>query len=113
MRTRSLVVLCLLFSYCLGPSGTAQSQQSSGTVVRTIIRKTDPHYPEIARRMNISGTVKVIAVVAADGKVKAVEAAGGHPLLIQAAQEAISQWKFVPGPESREVIELHFNPQLK
>jgi len=113
MRTRTLVVFCLLFSYCLGPAGTAQGQQSSSTVVRPIVRKTDPRYPEIARRMNISGTVKVIAVVAADGKVKAVEAAGGHPLLIQAAQEAIAQWKFSPGPESREVIELHFNPQLK
>jgi len=113
MHTRSLVVLCLLFSYCLGPARAAHSQQSSSTVMRTIVRKTDPRYPEIARRMNISGTVKVIAVVAPDGKVKAVEAAGGHPLLIQAAQEAISQWKFAPGQESREVIELHFNPLLK
>jgi len=113
MRTRSLVALCLLFSYCLGPAGTAQSQQSSSTVMRTVVYKTDPRYPEIARKMNISGTVKVIAVVAPDGKVKSIEAAGGHPLLIQAAQQAISQWKFAPGPESREVIELHFNPQLK
>jgi TonB family protein len=64
--------------------------------------------------MGISGTVKVIAVVTPDGKVKSVEAAGGHPLLIQAAEEAISQWKFAPaGAESRELIELHFNLQAK
>jgi protein TonB len=63
--------------------------------------------------MNITGTVKVIAVVAPDGKVKSVVAAGGHPLLIEAAQQAISQWKFAPASaESREVIELHFNPQV-
>jgi TonB family protein len=73
----------------------------------------EPRYPEIARRMNISGTVKVIAVVAPDGKVKSVEPAGGHPLLIQAAQEAISQWKFAPASgESRESIEVHFEPYL-
>jgi len=60
--------------------------------------------------MNISGTVKVIAVVTPDGKVKSLEAAGGHPLLIQAAEEAITHWRFAPAPgESRESIELHFS----
>lgn len=62
--------------------------------------------------MNLSGTVKVFAVVAPDGKVKSVEPVGGSPLLIQAAQDAIMQWKFAPaGAESKELIELHFNPQ--
>jgi len=114
IRMRSLVVLSLLFAYGLGPAGSARGQQSFSSGMRAIVHKTDPRYPEIARRMNIYGTVKVIAVVAPDGKVKAVEAAGGHPLLIQAAQEAITQWKYAPASaESREVVELHFNPQLK
>lgn len=60
--------------------------------------------------MNLAGTVKVIAVVAPDGKVTKVEAVGGSPLLVQAAQSAISQWKYVSGSESREPIELHFTP---
>jgi len=111
MRKRGfLYLLCCLALIWFG--GTTQSQQTSSAVVRPIVRKIDPRYPEIARRMNISGTVKVIAVVAPDGKVKSVEPEGGHPLLIQAAQEAISQWKFSPAAaESREVIELHFSPQ--
>jgi len=112
MRTRCFLVLLLSISYWLGPAGTALGQSSAE--VRAVVRRTEPRYPEIARRMNISGTVKVIAVVAPDGKVKSVEAAGGHPLLIQAAQEAISQWKFAPASaESREPIELHFNAQAK
>jgi hypothetical protein len=42
--------------------------------------------------------------------VKSVEPVGGSPLLIQAAQASITQWKFAPaGAESKEVIELHFN----
>ena len=89
----------------------AQSQESS-TDGRRIVRKTDPRYPEIAKRMNLSGTVKVIAVVEPDGKVKAVEPVGGSPLLIEAAQSAITQWKYAPASsESREPIELHFHPQ--
>lgn len=114
MRMRCCLIILLAFSYCLGPAGQAQSQQSSSEVVRPILRKADPRYPEIARRMNLGGTVKVFAIVAPDGKVKSVEPAGGHPLLIEAAREAIIQWKFAPAStESRELIELHFNPQLK
>jgi TonB family protein len=110
MRMRYVLVLFVLFSYCFGPSGTAQSQQSSSEASRKLVRKVDPTYPQTAKRMNIAGTVKVIAVVASDGKVTKVEPIGGSPLLIEAAQNAVSQWKFVPGSESREVVEFHFNP---
>jgi len=88
----------------------AQSQQSSNENARRVVRQTTPSYPELAKRMNLGGTVKVIAVVAADGKVKNVEPMGGSPVLIKAAQDAVAQWKFAPGGESREVVELHFNP---
>ena len=60
--------------------------------------------------MNLGGTVKMVAVVAADGSVKKIEPVGGSPLLMQAAQNAVSQWKFAPGPESRETVELRFTP---
>jgi outer membrane biosynthesis protein TonB len=60
--------------------------------------------------MNLGGTVKVIAVVGADGEVKSVEPVGGSPVLLKAAQDAIAKWKFAPGAESKEVVELHFTP---
>jgi membrane protein involved in colicin uptake len=61
--------------------------------------------------MNIAGTVKVYAIIAPDGTVKSVEPVGGSPLLVQAAQDAISRWKFVPAAgESKELVELHFHP---
>ena len=113
MRMRYFLLILLAFSCYLGTTGQAQSQQSTSEVMRPILRKTEPRYPEIARRMNIAGTVKVFAIVAPDGRVKSVEPTGGHPLLIEAARDAISQWKFAPASaESRELIELHFNPQL-
>jgi TonB family protein len=89
----------------------AQPEQAQASKeIRKIVRKTSPHYPEIARRMNLDGTVKLIATVAPDGKVTSVQPMGGSPLLIQAGQDAIAQWKFAPaGAESKEVIELHFN----
>lgn len=111
MRMRCFVILLLAFSYSLGTAGVAQGQQSTNEVARTIVRRTDPRYPDIARRMNIAGTVKVFVNVAPDGRVKSVDPAGGHPLLIEAARQAILEWRFAPGTETRELIELHFNPQ--
>lgn len=91
------------------PLRLANAQDSSQA--RRIIRKTLPTYPALARQINLAGTVKVAAVVAPDGKVKSVEAMGGSPLLIESAKDAILQWKFSPAAaESREIIELHFNP---
>jgi TonB family protein len=111
MRMRYVLVLFLLFSYCFGPAGTAQGQQASSTGTRKVVQKIYPVYPDIAKRMNLTGTVRVVAVVLTDGMVKTVEPVGGSPVLIKAAQDAVAKWKFAPGAESRELIELRFDPQ--
>ena len=113
MRMRFFLILFILLTICLGVS-LAQTQDSSKPLERKIVRQTMPRYPEIAQKMNLAGTVKVMAVVAPDGKVTAVQPVGGSPVLLQAAQDAVSQWKFAPaGGESREVVELRFNPQAQ
>jgi TonB family protein len=109
MRMRYVLIL-FLFSTFLGPAETAQSQQPVAENVRRILRQTTPAYPELAKKMNLGGTVKVVAVVAADGTVKSVEPVGGSPVLIKAAEDAVAKWKFAPGAESKEIIELHFTP---
>ena len=111
MRMRYVLVLFLLFSYGFGPSGTTQGQQASSAGTRRVVQKVNPVYPDIAKKMNLSGTVKVIAVVLADGMVKTVEPVGGSPVLLKAAQDAVLKWRFSPGGESRELIELRFDPQ--
>ena len=107
---RKRLALILAFSSCFLTIGLAQEQ--SGTELRRILSKTIPAYPDLARRMNISGTVKVMAVVQPNGTVKAVEPVGGSPLLIRAAQDAVLKWKFAPAAsESKEPIELKFNSE--
>ena len=110
MPIRNAVILVLIvFSFPF--VGRAQNSQSSNNeAARRVLRKVEPHYPELARKMNLHGTVKVVAVVASDGNVRKVEPLGGSPLLVDAAQTAIAQWKFSPGAESRETVELHFSP---
>jgi TonB family protein len=88
---------------------TQQSDQSEST--RKVVNRVVPQYPALARPMNLKGLVRVEAVVAANGTVKSVDAKGGHPVLVQAAQNAIRQWKYEPSPhETKETIEVRFNP---
>ena len=61
--------------------------------------------------MSIGGTVKVVGLVAPNGTVKSVKVLGGHPVLAEAAQKALLQWKFEAAPhETSEIIEMKFTP---
>ena len=73
--------------------------------------KVAPVYPELARKMRITGTVKVEVIVAPSGKLKSTQVIGGNPLLVKAAVEAIEQWKWGAAPqETKELIVLNFHP---
>ena len=79
---------------------------------RKVVQRVVPAYPELARSANITGTVRLMVMVAPNGSVKSVQAIGGNPVLIKAAQEAVSNWKFSPATEeTREPVELRFAPQ--
>jgi TonB family protein len=73
--------------------------------------KVPPRYPDLARRMNIVGSVKLEIQIAPDGTVKAVKPLGGHPLLIDSAIAAVKQWKYEPGDEATDIVEFQFSPR--
>jgi TonB family protein len=62
--------------------------------------------------MALQGTVKVDALVSADGSVKSVEIKGGHPVLAQAAMNTVRRWKWEPAArESHGLVEVRFSPE--
>ena len=75
---------------------------------RAVKSKVTPSYPELAKKMNVVGSVKVEVVVASTGAVKSAKALGGHPLLIDAAVSAAKQFKYTPGEETTETITFKF-----
>lgn len=78
---------------------------------RKIVEIVKPSYPQMARTMRISGTVKMEATVGRDGRPKLVEVKGGHPTLIKAGVDAVRNWRWEPGPhETKEPIEMTFTP---
>jgi TonB family protein len=77
---------------------------------RKVVSRVKPAYPALARKMNVTGTVKIEVVIAANGSVKSLKPIGGHPLLIQSASEALKKWRFAPGPETKTIVEFQFHP---
>jgi TonB family protein len=110
MKIVYAVVITFALSYSLAPAVRAQNPQPSPESKRLIVLRVAPEYPLAAKRMGLGGTVKIVAMVGPDGSVKKVEPVGGSPILVQAAETAISRWKYAAGVESQETVELHFTP---
>jgi TonB family protein len=67
--------------------------------------------PKLARSMHIEGTVRLVVVVAPNGKPTSTKVIGSHPLLAKSSVDAVEKWKWSPAPEeSKEVLELRFHP---
>ena len=112
MKNRIAVALFVFVPILMFAPSQAPAQESAEGV-RKVVNKVVPQYPTLARSMNLQGVVRADVLVAPDGKVKYVEVKGGHPVLADAAQTALRQWKWAPGPrETHESVELRFNPDL-
>jgi TonB family protein len=96
--------VALLLSMCM------MFAQEQGA--RKAMRRIMPPYPDLAKRMNVSGMVRIEVAVAPDGEVKDSKVLGGNPVLIKAAETAVKQWKFEPASKgSTEVVIFRFNPE--
>jgi len=92
-------------------SPSFSTAQEPPDVTRKIVSRVVPDYPELARKMQITGTVRVEVTVGPNGKVKFTQVVGGSPVLAKAAVDAIEKWRWATAPqESKELIELNFHP---
>ena len=106
-----LVVLAVCGSFLLVASPFCRAQQDQAETKRKIVTKVVPIYPNLARKMGITGSVKIEALVLPNGSVKSTETLGGHPVLAQAAVEAVRSCKWEPAPhETKEIMVFNFHP---
>jgi TonB family protein len=102
MKNKPLIALLLMMALASG----SFAQEAK----RAVKIASKPVFPELAKRMNVAGSVKVECVVAPNGTVKSAKAIGGHPLLIDAALTAAKSSKFEPAAEeTKELITYNFN----
>jgi len=71
-----------------------------------IVNRVQPVYPPLARQTRISGTVRLHAIIGKDGAIKELEVLNGHPLLQQAALDAVRQWRYQPTLLNGEAVDV-------
>ena len=114
MSRRIAAVLLATMSLCVTVlPGRLEAQASQNDeFVRRAKTKVQPSYPELARKMQISGTVKIEVTVAPNGSVKEARVVGGHPVLANSALDAAKKWRFEPAAaDSTGVIDFKFEPR--
>jgi TonB family protein len=81
-----------------------------------LIKKVEPVYPPLAKAARVQGAVHFAVVLGTDGKVETLNLISGHPLLVNAAKEAVQQWEYQPflvdGKPVRVITEVEVNFHL-
>ena len=71
-----------------------------------LLKQIVPAYPPPARQLRISGTVHLLGIIAKDGTIQRLQVLSGHPLLRQAALDAVSQWVYRPTILNGQPVEV-------
>jgi len=71
-----------------------------------LIYQPKPVYPPLAKQARIQGTVRFTAIIGRDGTIQNLTVVSGHPLLVQAATEAVKQWRYKPTLLNGEPVEV-------
>src|SRR3981189_1160912 len=58
---------------------------------RKVLSNPEPPYPEVARRLRLSGVVKVQVTIAPDGKIKDAKITGGHPIFVNSVEQTLKE----------------------
>jgi TonB family protein len=110
-RANSMWV-CLLAVLATASLGIASLRAQEGDAPgskRRVRAMGKPQYPDLAKKLNLAGVVKIEVTIGTDGKVKRTRVVGGHPVLASEAEKAAMQTEFEPGPkETSEIIEFKF-----
>jgi protein TonB len=61
-----------------------------------LLKKVAPVYPPSARKARVEGVVVIEATIEESGRLDHLNVVEGHPMLIDAAIEAVRQWRYVP-----------------
>jgi TonB family protein len=61
-----------------------------------ILQKVTPDVPPLAKMARIGGAVKLHIVISPSGDVASVNVISGHPMLVQAAIDAVRKWRYKP-----------------
>jgi TonB family protein len=113
VHMRWIQALLALVATAVFAGSIAIAQQSNvEESKRKVKSRTSTTYPDLARRLGITGKVRIEIIIGPDGRVKTARAVGGHPVLVQACMDSVKEWRFEPAPEeTTQIIEFEFKAQ--
>ncbi len=79
---------------------------SEPVVEAQLISRIEPRYPPLALQIRLQGTVQLQAIISRDGRIMSLEVLSGNPLLVQAALDAVRQWRYRPTLLNGEPVEV-------
>jgi len=88
------------------PPTISRAFRTSSMLEGMLIRRVQPVYPPLARTAHVQGPVVVYALISKAGTMENVHAISGHPMLVPAAIDAVSQWRYRPYILNSEPIEV-------
>ena len=86
------------------PTGPARI--SGGVMAGTIIEKTQPVYPPIARAAHVSGAVVLHAIIGKSGTIQNLQVISGPEMLRASALDAVQHWRYKPYLLNNEPTEV-------
>jgi TonB family protein len=99
----------LALALAIGAVCVASLGAQNAPTRRPVRHLVTPVYPELARKMNLTGTARIEIIIGPDGTVKHTRVLGGHPVLAAEAEHAAEKSTFEPAAtETTEVIEFKF-----
>jgi len=88
------------------PVPVARPPRVSRMMEGNLVHKVQPAYPPLARAARIQGSVVLRAIISRAGTIENLQVLSGHPLLVQAAIDAVRQWRYRPYNLNGEPVEV-------
>lgn len=86
---------------------------SSGVANGNKVSGNDPQYPQMAKIAHVQGDVVLQATISKGGSIENLRAISGHPILIQAAMDAVKEWKYRPYMLNGDPVEVETTITVK
>lgn len=71
-----------------------------------LVQRVDPVYPLAAKQAEVQGTVTLRVVIGKDGAPRMISVVNGDPLLIDAAVDAVWQWRYKKSQLNNVLVEV-------
>jgi len=99
----AIVALSAMVQACVR---SKNGSMKCGALSLVNLNRVKPKYPPAAREARVQGRVESKALVGKDGHIKQLEVVSGHPMLREAAVEAVSQWRYKPYRLNGQAVEV-------